>query len=312
MESLQTFQPNQNLQKLQMGKMRHLLTKVMEDSEEDEDDDEELALMVKKLKKMATKAKINKFKKQFKNPKPSKAKKLNFKKKSNGEDEENKDVIYDDECEQEYANICLMVKSDSESSSDEEDEVSNSNIPEAVSNYIDELISVNKTAFKKISELKKETQQDDSATENPASEESDKASDELAIGESNQNQRSDEIPESSNQENNEESSNLDIENNERFNKNWKHKSSHRHDLIIGSIDEGIKTRAKAKEVINSLALISEVEPKNIDEALKDESWIEAMQEELLQFKINQIWELVPRPKNHLVIGIKWVILWTCL
>ena len=49
-----------------------------------------------------------------------------------------------------------MAKSDSESSFDEENEVSKSNIPEAVTNYIDELISVNKTALKKISILKKE------------------------------------------------------------------------------------------------------------------------------------------------------------
>ena len=31
-----------------------------------------------------------------------------------------------------------------------------------------------------------------------------------------------------------------------------------------------------------------------------------MQEELQQFRINQVWELVPRPKNHSVIGTKWV------
>ncbi|XP_056165597.1 uncharacterized protein LOC130137693 [Syzygium oleosum] len=31
-----------------------------------------------------------------------------------------------------------------------------------------------------------------------------------------------------------------------------------------------------------------------------------MQEELQQFRINKVWELVPRPKNHPVIGTKWV------
>ena len=39
-----------------------------------------------------------------------------------------------------------------------------------------------------------------------------------------------------------------------------------------------------------------MEPKNIEEALKDEFWIEAMQEELNQFERNKVWTLVKRPK----------------
>ena len=31
-----------------------------------------------------------------------------------------------------------------------------------------------------------------------------------------------------------------------------------------------------------------------------------MQEELNQFKRNKVWTLVPRPKNHPIIGAKWV------
>ncbi|GJW89534.1 putative ribonuclease H-like domain-containing protein, partial [Tanacetum coccineum] len=34
------------------------------------------------------------------------------------------------------------------------------------------------------------------------------------------------------------------------------------------------------------------EPKNISQALQDESWVEAMQEELLQFKLQKVWVLV--------------------
>nr|GEW26060.1 retrovirus-related Pol polyprotein from transposon TNT 1-94 [Tanacetum cinerariifolium] len=48
------------------------------------------------------------------------------------------------------------------------------------------------------------------------------------------------------------------------------------------------------------------EPKNINEALKDESWVIAMQEELNQFVSNDIWELVPNPMNITIIGTKWV------
>ncbi|GJR40753.1 pentatricopeptide repeat-containing protein [Tanacetum coccineum] len=50
----------------------------------------------------------------------------------------------------------------------------------------------------------------------------------------------------------------------------------------------------------------QTEPKNIKEAIQDESWTMAMQEELNQFKTNDIWCLVPPPKNQTVIGTKWV------
>ncbi|GKA07037.1 retrovirus-related pol polyprotein from transposon TNT 1-94 [Tanacetum coccineum] len=49
-----------------------------------------------------------------------------------------------------------------------------------------------------------------------------------------------------------------------------------------------------------------IEPKNINEALKDENWVMAMQEELNQFKTNDVWELVPNPMDMTIIGTKWV------
>ncbi|GJT63741.1 putative ribonuclease H-like domain-containing protein [Tanacetum coccineum] len=48
------------------------------------------------------------------------------------------------------------------------------------------------------------------------------------------------------------------------------------------------------------------EPKNISQALQDESWVEAMQEELLQFKLQKVWVLVDLPYGKKVIGTKWV------
>ncbi|GJZ58831.1 retrovirus-related pol polyprotein from transposon TNT 1-94 [Tanacetum coccineum] len=48
------------------------------------------------------------------------------------------------------------------------------------------------------------------------------------------------------------------------------------------------------------------EPKNVNEALTNESWIVAMQEELNQFIANDVWELVPQPRNMTIIGTKWV------
>nr|GEW67490.1 putative ribonuclease H-like domain-containing protein [Tanacetum cinerariifolium] len=48
------------------------------------------------------------------------------------------------------------------------------------------------------------------------------------------------------------------------------------------------------------------EPKRVHQALKDPSWIKAMQEELLQFKMQKVWVLVDLPKGKRAIGLKWV------
>ncbi|GKB89068.1 putative ribonuclease H-like domain-containing protein [Tanacetum coccineum] len=48
------------------------------------------------------------------------------------------------------------------------------------------------------------------------------------------------------------------------------------------------------------------EPKTISQALEDESWVEAMQEELLQFKLQKVWILVDLPFGKKAIGTKWV------
>ncbi|GKC40996.1 retrovirus-related pol polyprotein from transposon TNT 1-94 [Tanacetum coccineum] len=48
------------------------------------------------------------------------------------------------------------------------------------------------------------------------------------------------------------------------------------------------------------------EPKNVNEALTNDSWIVAMQEELNQFIANDVWEFVPQPRNMTIIGTKWV------
>jgi hypothetical protein len=42
------------------------------------------------------------------------------------------------------------------------------------------------------------------------------------------------------------------------------------------------------------------------ETLTDEFWIEAIQEELNQFKRSEVWDLVPRPEGVNVIGTKCV------
>nr|GFB92030.1 putative ribonuclease H-like domain-containing protein [Tanacetum cinerariifolium] len=52
--------------------------------------------------------------------------------------------------------------------------------------------------------------------------------------------------------------------------------------------------------------LSQEKPKRVHQALKDPSWIEAMQEELLQFKMQKVWILVDLPYGKREIGTKWV------
>ncbi|GKB19356.1 uncharacterized mitochondrial protein-like protein [Tanacetum coccineum] len=51
-----------------------------------------------------------------------------------------------------------------------------------------------------------------------------------------------------------------------------------------------------------------MEPKKVIQALEDPSWIEAMQEELLQFQLQKVWTLVNLPNGKRAIGTKWVFI----
>ncbi|GKA51056.1 putative ribonuclease H-like domain-containing protein, partial [Tanacetum coccineum] len=50
---------------------------------------------------------------------------------------------------------------------------------------------------------------------------------------------------------------------------------------------------------------SQKEPKKVIQALEDPSWVEAMQEELLQFKLQKVWTLVNLPNSKRAMGTKW-------
>ncbi|GMI98499.1 hypothetical protein HRI_003519200 [Hibiscus trionum] len=75
--------------------------------------------------------------------------------------------------------------------------------------------------------------------------------------------------------------------------------------ILGDPSKGVTTRSSLK-LMNHVAFLSCIEPKNIKEALKDDFWILAMQEELNQFERSKVWTLVERPNNQSTIGTKWV------
>ncbi|GJY56429.1 putative ribonuclease H-like domain-containing protein [Tanacetum coccineum] len=70
----------------------------------------------------------------------------------------------------------------------------------------------------------------------------------------------------------------------------------------------LEQRRNHKDIQNCLfaCFLSQEEPKKVVQALKDPSWIEAMQEELLQFKLQEVWTLVELPNGKRAIGTKWV------
>ena len=79
--------------------------------------------------------------------------------------------------------------------------------------------------------------------------------------------------------------------------------NHPSEQITGRKDKGVMTRSRVNE---ELCLISQVEPKNADEACKDDYWKQVMKEELEQIVKNETSELVPRPADKNVIGTKQV------
>ncbi|GJT16614.1 retrovirus-related pol polyprotein from transposon TNT 1-94 [Tanacetum coccineum] len=87
--------------------------------------------------------------------------------------------------------------------------------------------------------------------------------------------------------------------------NIKESKNHPLENVIGNLNQRT-LRSQAQNQSNFFCFISTIEPKNVNEALGDESWIVAMQEELNQFIANDVWELVPQPKNMTIIGTKWV------
>ncbi|CAL9011654.1 unnamed protein product [Prunus brigantina] len=49
-----------------------------------------------------------------------------------------------------------------------------------------------------------------------------------------------------------------------------------------------------------------IEPKSFEEVAKDDSWKKAMEDEITMIEKNNTWELVDRPFDKPIIGVKWV------
>ncbi|GJX79394.1 putative ribonuclease H-like domain-containing protein [Tanacetum coccineum] len=84
------------------------------------------------------------------------------------------------------------------------------------------------------------------------------------------------------------------------------KKSSREHAMISYIQKQKRTNHKDFQNCLFACFLSQQEPTKIAQALDDESWVKAMQEELLQFKIQKVWTLVDLPYGKKVIGTKWV------
>jgi hypothetical protein len=74
---------------------------------------------------------------------------------------------------------------------------------------------------------------------------------------------------------------------------------------LGDISKGVTTRSRLANFCEHYLFVSSIEPFRVEEALQDQDWVLAMQEELNNFKRNEVWSLVPCPKQN-VVGTKWV------
>nr|GEV79644.1 retrovirus-related Pol polyprotein from transposon TNT 1-94 [Tanacetum cinerariifolium] len=87
--------------------------------------------------------------------------------------------------------------------------------------------------------------------------------------------------------------------------NVKESKNHPLENVIRNLNQR-SLRSQTQNQSNFFCFISTIEPKNVNEALEDESWRVAMQEELNQLIANDVWELVLQPRNMIIIGTKWV------
>ncbi|GKE90992.1 putative ribonuclease H-like domain-containing protein, partial [Tanacetum coccineum] len=106
---------------------------------------------------------------------------------------------------------------------------------------------------------------------------------------------------------------------------------HPRSLILGDHTLAVQTRSKVnKTTIGESAFISyihdqqrnnhidfqhclfacflsQVEPRSVAQSLDDPSWVDAMQEEMQQFKFQNVWVLVDLPADKYAIGTKWIL-----
>jgi hypothetical protein len=76
------------------------------------------------------------------------------------------------------------------------------------------------------------------------------------------------------------------------------------DNILGDIEKGVTTISRVTNFCEHYSFVSYFEPSKVEDALRYLDWVVAMQEDLNNFKLNEVWSLVERPKQN-VVGTKW-------
>lgn len=82
--------------------------------------------------------------------------------------------------------------------------------------------------------------------------------------------------------------------------------NHPETQILGEKEARVQTRRTLIGSPSYPDLLSTFQPKNVNQASKDECGVKAMDEELDQIEKNDTWELVRRPHDKNVIGTKWI------
>ncbi|GJV13746.1 putative ribonuclease H-like domain-containing protein [Tanacetum coccineum] len=106
---------------------------------------------------------------------------------------------------------------------------------------------------------------------------------------------------------------------------------HPQSLILGDHTSAVQTRSKVNKTTTGesafisyihdqqrdnhtdfqhcmfACFLSQVEPRSVAQALEDPSWVDAMQEEMQQFKFQNVWVLVDLPEGKYAIGTKWIL-----
>lgn len=79
-------------------------------------------------------------------------------------------------------------------------------------------------------------------------------------------------------------------------------------VLLGEVVyEQRQNRKHGLEFVANACFLSQFEPMNAKEALQDSDWINAMQEELMQFEKLGVWKLATLPKGKKTLGMKWVL-----
>ncbi|GJV35048.1 putative ribonuclease H-like domain-containing protein [Tanacetum coccineum] len=75
-------------------------------------------------------------------------------------------------------------------------------------------------------------------------------------------------------------------------------TSNQHQALLSFIYKQNRTNHKDQQTCLFACFLSQEEPKKVSQALADESWVEAMQEELLQFKLQEVWVFIDLPNKE--------------